>query len=363
MSKILISFSCPVFENGLSKIGLFYEGLINALEDEGNEICVINTVDFLSQSWNSENNKLPFYINKQKVIKKIKDFKPDLVFAFNHSIPVEVEEVCDCKIVLFDSDSLNFFSDKGYMKRNLEKYIFFCYTKLGVRNAIKFGADKNKVHHILAATNIKSEEKEIKRNISFIGTQFLVGEQFIELLQTEKIKKIRKLADSLIGRFYEDNDEIFKNCGIENLLDKVPMNDFLSLTSVQDRITVLNNLQDLGLEIWGPDIWIYVAKILPWLGMCYNKNIVYSLKHNQDIYNSSKLCVSIAHSQTVDGFPFRIMDIMASNGCLVSDYHSGLELMTKNYIDLPMYDNPYDARELCKKLLSDDIWRNEIVQA
>jgi len=345
MTKILISFSCNIFEKELSKFSVFYEGLINALEDEGNEICVINTIDFIPKAWNNENNKLYFYFNKQKIIKKIKDFNPDLVFAFNHSIPVEVEEACNCKIVLFDADSISFFSGKEYIKRNLEKYTFFCYNKTGVRDAIKFGANPKNVHQILMATYIKSEKKKIKRNISFIGTEFLVRDQFIELLKTEDIKKIKKLADSLTGRFYEDNDEIFENCGIENLLDKVTMNDFLSLTSVQDRITVLNNLQDLGLEIWGPDNWIYSAKLLPWLAMCYNKDVVYSLKHNQDIYNSSKICVSVSHSQAVDGFPFRVMDIMASNGCLVSDYHSGLELMTKNYIDLPMYDNPYDARD------------------
>ena len=83
---------------------------------------------------------------------------------------------------------------------------------------------------------------------------------------------------------------------------------------------------------------------------------------NQDIYNASRVCLSVAHAQAQDGFPWRIMDIMASNGCLLSDRKAGLSAFTKGYVDLPMYDTPVEAKELAQRLLKDEVWRRELVE-
>lgn len=362
MAKILLSFSSHVYDDGAFKIGVFYEGLIKAFEEEGHEVMVINGADFLHMSWNNLSNALPSYFDKERVISAVKFFNPDLVYAFNHCIPIEVEEASNCPIILIDSDAINFFSDRDYMRRHLDRYTFFCYSVLGCKNAIKFGAKANQVHHIRAATHISKEDIPIKQNISFIGSSFFMPGSFQTLLSNEDIPTVNKLAHNLLGKFYDDTDGIFKTSGIEDIANKIPKDVLLSLSSAQSRTTVLNSLQDLGLSIWGTRDWIEVASYLPFLALSFIDKKVYSQKHNQDIYNSSKLCISIAHSQTIDGFPFRIMDVMASNGCLVTDYHSGLVEVTKDYVDLPMFKDPYDARELCKELLKDEKRREEIIQ-
>ena len=54
---------------------------------------------------------------------------------------------------------------------------------------------------------------------------------------------------------------------------------------------------------------------------------------------------------------------MASNGVLVSSYTARLNELTHNSVKIPMYQNPYDARELCKKMLKEENLRNDIIMA
>lgn len=78
----------------------------------------------------------------------------------------------------------------------------------------------------------------------------------------------------------------------------------------------------------------------------------FSIKHNQDIYNESKICLSISHPQTRGyAFPWRIYDIMATNGMLISSRSDLLNEFTKGIVKIPMYESPYEARELCIKYL------------
>lgn len=85
-----------------------------------------------------------------------------------------------------------------------------------------------------------------------------------------------------------------------------------------------------------------------------------TLKENQDIYNSAKIGISVGHLQAKSGFQWRILDIMASNACLVSDYQSDFDVLFPTNL-FPVYHNPYEAREMCKVLLEDEDLRKKIV--
>ena len=96
----------------------------------------------------------------------------------------------------------------------------------------------------------------------------------------------------------------------------------------------------------------------------FDKTPMYSLQHNQDVYNSSKVNLSISHPQCRGyAHPWRIYDIMASGGVLISSFSRALADRTKGYVDIPMYNSPYEVRDLCKKLLKDRKLRQEIISA
>lgn len=98
--------------------------------------------------------------------------------------------------------------------------------------------------------------------------------------------------------------------------------------------------------------------------MAFIKEPKYSLQHNQDIYNSSKISLSISHPQCRGiAFPWRIYDIMASNSLLISSYSKALEELTSKFVKIPMYKNPYDARSLCQYALNNPNYCEDIIQA
>ena len=87
---------------------------------------------------------------------------------------------------------------------------------------------------------------------------------------------------------------------------------------------------------------------------------VYSIQHNQDIYNRSKIGINVSHLQATSGFPWRVMDIMASNACLVTDKHEDFKRLFGK-IPIPTYDSASEAYMVCKELLKDEARRREIV--
>lgn len=54
---------------------------------------------------------------------------------------------------------------------------------------------------------------------------------------------------------------------------------------------------------------------------------------------------------------------MATSGMLISSYSSLLKAQTKDFVDIPMYNSPYDARDLCKKYLKEPNMREDVVCA
>ena len=364
MARILLSFSAHLYFEGSFQLGCFYSGLIKAMKDEGNELLIMNSAEFLHNSWNCMAQNLPTYFNKENIVTTVKNFNPDLVITFNHCIPIEVEEACNCPIIIWDVDSVDYLSDKSYIKSHIDRYTFFDLSKDGAQQAVKqLGAKPDKVHVVRAATSIQAQSSIIEQNIAFIGNPFYCPAKIMPLLQTEDIEMVRAATNTMAADFNADPRTIIPAQDLAKLEKYMPLGQLKALFSGQERITVLNSIADLDLRIWGPSSWLDIAPYLPRVAMSYNKAPAYSLEHNQHIYNSSKICLSIAHAQATDGFPWRIMDIMASNGCLVSDYHSGINDFVKDYIDLPMFTDSYGARNLCKELLSNETLRNEIVTA
>lgn len=125
---------------------------------------------------------------------------------------------------------------------------------------------------------------------------------------------------------------------------------FYVLTS-NNRIKTLDNLVDLGLKIYGyPENFFEVSPFSMELAFSFDFTTVTSTKFTEHLLNSSKIGVNLYHPQAVTGFSWRVADIMASNSCLISPSKSDLARLNP-YIKMPTFENPEEARILCKKLL------------
>lgn len=362
MAKILVTFfNCVNDPDNLNAMPLFYETFIRELDAAGNDVAVLSHGMF----------GLDFEEINEETKKIIVDFAPDICFMFNNSF-YDLSEIVSCPIVIYEVDSPRFFSNKECIKRNPNRYLFFIFQQ-DSRKTLKeiYGVDDKNIFYTPFYTEVYADGAvEQKTNISFIGSKFMVG-------------STKPFVDFITGNPSPDEWEMYRNCIAEisrnpqvtptDLVYKYQITselvarnlnipEILMVLSGEKRIHVLGAVAKLGLDLYGTENWAseYYGDIA--LNFCYKNKKIYSLEHNQEIYNTSKIGINVSHLQATSGFPWRVMDIMASNACLVTDYHSDFGVLFPEVVDIiPTYSNPYEAYEICKRLLKDETHRKDIV--
>ena len=345
MAKVLVSFFSGIDSDA---IPAYYEGFLHALYVEGNEVLYLKTNDFLSRPWDGK-NELDFFIKKKKLKEEILKFSPDVVFAYNNScLPLDFfpEEQVIC---IMEADTHLYYNDREKIKKNPNRFKFFSSTESSLKNIPEiFGVDKKNSHRLNLATGVKSQDIPKTNNISFIGSSF-GSHNFINnignITPPSRIKDITNVFEHLKKI---DNPQIIKK--------------YHSFFSYHFRCSVLDEVSHLGLVLYGKD-WTIFDQKFPRLHQFSNSKHVFSLRHNQDIYNSSFICLNINHTQALEAIPWRVLDILASNGCLVSCHSKVLSEFLDGYIDIPTFGSKEEAYSICSRLLKDSIYRNEIVEA
>ena len=357
MARIFLSFfngiQCEDDENVMPA---FYEAFCNGLKQNGNDVFVV-----MHLYWGKNLGKAPALL-----LKEIKNFNPDLIILFNNAF-YDLSKDFDCPIVVYGVDSPLYYSNKECLKKNPQRYTIFELQEASAETLRQdFNIPAENIHILPFFTEIRAENKEFKRNICFIGTKFgnnvqncinrfMIGKPN-DALKNEYITLIQKVRENP----FIDEDKLLEDVHSIKLIKCFDKKDIIMSLSTYQRLQTLDAVSDLGLEIWGTSNWASDNFGLPYLNLCYNSEQVYSILHNQEIYNTSRIGISISHLQAKEGFPWRILDIMASNACLVSDYHKSFEKYFPK-LKLPCYGNQFEAREVCSKLLKDEAWRRDIV--
>lgn len=360
MANILVAFYNGIEdEENPNALPIFYESFINGLDEAGNNVYVV-----AHGHWGGRFEQIDFELEKQ-----IKDFEPDICFVFNNSF-YDLSMVVDCPIIIYEVDSPAYYLNKDNLRNKPERYIYFVAQTSSIEIIHKeFGVSMDKIFHVPFFSEIQADNRKPTIDISFIGSKFQTNtyalpnsftstipskeERILYLKCIEEIKRNPQITVS----------ELIFNLQIlsEKVAVNLPIPEILMYLSDEKRIHVLSAIVDLGLELYGTENWATDYYYDYRLNLAFNPNKVYSLEHNQEIYNSSKIGISVSHVQAKSGFPWRVMDIMASNACIVSDYHEDFDILFKG-VQIPTYSSEYEAREICSKLLKDDKQRQEIVE-
>ena len=356
MARILILFHQSIIDpNKPYDIVCFYESFSKELARYSNEVKCVNTL-FLKDYPESEITEIKKE-EKEKFLVDIKNFNPDIIFAFNNQITKEIIDITNCPIVILDADGVDFFPNKNLIKKFADRYYLGSFSK-GWEDGkyVAVGFRKEHIFYLHLATSINSENLEKKSNISFIGTKFppISKELFF------KIKNNKTIYRDLVASYNEPYQNM--NTFFERYSEELHAT-IVDLYSLQDpRLYVLQSVWDLGLDIYGV-FWDKLPTEFFTLFLSFNTEPKYTLKHNQDIYNSSKINISISHPQCKGyAFPWRIYDIMASGGLLISSYSKLLEDITKDFVNIPMYKSPYEARQLCQYALKNPSYCSDIIK-
>lgn len=369
MSKILFCLGNGLVIDNIPHLTSYYDQFITALAENGNDVYVYVPRMFHTTTFCGENT-LKDDIDEDKLRKDIADFDPDLVISFNGSNYHKIFDCVSCPVLLYDANNYSLWNQKDFIKRNKEKYTFFSFSEYG-RAEIKqaFSLKDEQIFYVPAATNLKNVKTEQTINISFIGSFFQINSKYLrnfienncgkkalfsvlnEIRQNPFVSS-RTILEKYGSTFDDDMKEEFR---------KTDEKSFTFLFSGQNRIAALYELCDMGLELYSNKDWNTITPYFPDIAACLNSRLVYSAEHNQEIYNRSKLCLNVVHPQSVNSMPWRVMDIMATNGCLMSERLPMIDKLFGKYVKIPMFETTHDVRALAQKLLKDDKWRADVV--
>jgi len=354
MANILLSFYLFRIDKEKENIqNPFYESLANALVAAGNNVHVYNTAHLIEPDVEKK-------YDRTFVENDIKRFNPDLVIVFNNRKYDRLESIVNCPIIIWNADNLWFYENPDQLKKSQDRYFFFSFFENGLRSYAQYGIDKSKVFVVGPGTSILAEGIPQDKNLSFIATKFYPLPSLTSLIEDPLLGRriyhlfLRFWSNPIYDRikFLTANESL-------DLVDRIGDIEFQYIANIRE--LPLIHMLDLDIHIYGM-FWESYAQALPPLYASVHREPVYSLKQNQDIYNSSKICLNINHPQAGDdGMAWRVLDIMASNGCLVSNFSTEIQAYTKDFVEIPMFKNPWDVRDVCAQLLKDDNRRLDIV--
>ena len=340
-------------DGGIAPLPCFYETFIHQLASAGNELLVF-------YSWG-----LP-YGERPATTKRIKDalkhFDPELVIAFNNFGPNYAEFV-DCPIFIYEVDSPLYYDNLSHIKRHPDRYWYYVVQEESLKVLKEqYGVPNERIILTPFFTEVQAENLPKRTNISFIGSRFFGSEAPWQLFMrrnpvNELIRDYKDLVVELQENPFLSTEEIqarYPKLNVNHTL----LDGLVMALSGEKRVGVLSAVADLGLEVYGPQAWFETSESVM-LSLAYNPKQIYSLKDNQDLYNSSRICINVNHLQAISGFSWRVCDIMASTGCLVSEYRRNLEAFFPG-IPIPTFTNKFEAREQCRRLLANDNLRKEI---
>ena len=342
-----------------------YDSISDKLLENGNDIFRMNTN---GPKFDITDCGLTCNLNDKVLMQQIREFNPEILLNFNHSFPVNAYELIDksCKICVLDADNPEFFWHAQRLKDHYTEYMYLgfqAYSKHMFEEFIGTKLEEGSNYLFFpSATSIKNENLVQDKNISFIGTNFY---------PKRMPKSSSFYSDKAIDLYKKfENDYLFsydqmKELGREWNLHPSIFSLIKKFYIGQGRLKYMQVLSDLGFVYYG-DEWEKIASYDFELAGCFNSTLISTLEDNQLVYNTSKIAVNISHPQAKSSFSWRVMDIMASNACLLMEYKPDwIDLfgpyLSRETIDSVIYSDRYDMRQKAIRLLNDDALRKRCV--
>lgn len=351
MSKIVMLFYAPII-----KMLSYYNQFATAFKELGHDVICIN-------SYTGASN-IDIH---QDLIHKIIQFNPDLIISYNHMMDEEIYKKTHCPVIVVEADAFFMWHKQELLKKYQER----CYIGVSHKNRIKVLCqdvswfDQEKIIVTKNSTILKPENLKKDINISCIAT--LVGQYSSNLVRNmvskwQDFNYISRCREIFKKAFYhwsdvDQNDLVYLGCS---------RNELFCLLSAYSRSNILDNVADLGLNVYGQFFHLESILNLQDLFFSLKNDPIQTMQENQDLYNKSiiSLNVHFVHNSQrpdVSGYSWRVCDIMATTACLVSTECPALDQDFGKWVKIPQFSNKHEAYEICKKLLQEDNWRSDVI--
>lgn len=365
MARIFVALYnfCKVQDDGTS-MPPFFESFLDGLKRAGNQVLCFQTKKVTNRGFNKP---IP-----QELLSRVKGFDPELCILFNNNF-WDISDVVECPIVIYDVDSPIEYQMKDNLKKKVGRYHFVVNQTASFDLLHKiFGISPKQYVLIPFFSEVRADSSaEKKRNIGFVGANWIwKGSNFFtQFMRThpthEDIVKAQKVIERFVQYPFKPSHEIYQELGLHPHY-RMNLGDLRRASfeiSGYRRLRYLSAVADLGLEIHGNNYWtIDAMNYFPEVLACFNSDPLWTLKDNQDFYNSSRIALNTNHIQAQNGFSFRVCDILASDACLVSEKKEDINLLFPG-VGIPEFESPAEAREKCLMILNNESMRQDIVAA
>ena len=336
----------------------FYEAFVKGLRDAGNALLVFHG------AWGR-----PFQgETARRLLDEARAWAPDLVIAFNNYGP-DWAAALDCPVAVYEVDSPLYYQNCECLRARPERYSFFVLQERSREVLVdRFGVPSSRIFMTTHFTEVHAEPRRFERNIGFVGSRFYVdrdGNPWDVFMRNrpdaQQIREYVSLLAALRADPFQEADELAARYPAL-ALDAGAVSRLVFALSMEKRVQTLAAVADLGLELRGTDEWTSVACECADLSLAYRPEKIVTVRDNQDFYNASRLCLNVNHLQAVSTFSWRVFDIMASNGCLVTEARDDVKRLFPK-VPIPMFGNRFEAREQCRRLLENENLRQDVVAA
>lgn len=376
MKRDVVAFIHTYAKDG--ELGSYMAELVKGFEQNGCKLHLILTNDLVGNLAATE--FLP-KVSEDKLIAFIKQVDPAFIFSTNRGgITKKMMRELDYPIVTWMVDRIPFLHHGGTHKDlffNNDYVVTSSKANVGRLEKI-YPILQGRVFYYPFCTNIEhfSGEHEQNINISFVGTYFYCG-QFTEILKRYKgsdkrvLKNILQLLSDVEHDYDLDFEKAITSYGLESVLVDFNLDIYkfkgllANVISLNSRVQYLDVISDLGLKLYGTDNWVNVSQFSTSLLRCYQfDEFIKTRQQLVSLYQRSKIAVNVSHHQAVNGLPYRVFDIMASNALLITEYKEDSDLfrLFGENMPVPMYKNKDELRELCKYYLENDAERKKVVK-
>jgi len=365
MARIFVSIWNNV-ESGYYN-GPFFEGLIRSLLRNGNEVLVMENAQLFGGG-NYQKNECAYPSLSKDISSYIKNYDPELIISFNHSLLSSIKDELDCPIIQWLSDSYFYMADLDGFVKNQDRYHILCFAECQIFDLVRhLNIKREKINFVPPATDFFPKNMPFAREVSFISSYFGGNELLHQNINDISDDMDKKIALKGMLNSYMQGEELkykerIKKFKCQSLVKGVEEKYVFNMLSHYKRFTALTNLADLNLELYGGSRWQESSSSSPFLGLCYNPKKVITVEDNENIYNSSKINLNISHVQSRGSLPFRICDIMSSNGLLVSDDLTEAKRIFGKDIFIPTYNHIGEVRAVCQYYLKNDNERVDITK-
>ncbi len=349
----------------------YQQSIVDALVKGGHEVHICHGNRFTESG-----GTIGFTGNPKAFARYIKQQGIQLVLCKNNAGNYSrIRDLVDCPFVIWVSDEVShIFKPDGEERADLQKlldsrvHLFVTTSKCERFYSDLFPNRTGQIHFVPHCTSpdaFRASPGKKSIDISFVGSSLDLGPiyrmfrryarpgveaQSVYLSILDAIDRLKNAND-------HDFDRTVLELGLRAVLAKEGMSPeqfrmfCANLISNNERFQIFAALREFDTAIFGNLAWLdsisfttdLIKMFRPW-------HPVRTFEHLVEIYQNSKISISIPQHQVGGGVQYRVLDIMASDALLITKYSTDSDLIRIFGPDCPVptYHSPSALRDLCE---------------